>query len=162
MNDIHVKIAEVKIGSTGDLLKTCLGSCVGIAFVWKEKNLYGLAHCFLPEGEDVEHLISARYVKQGIISLMTLMKIKKEDVGQIDVYVAGGGNMMNQLLKSNRAQIGKHNADATAKWLTHFGFKIKKSDLAVDGGVKIHINCSTGEVDIIRLEENQFSILKAG
>lgn len=161
MNEIHVKIAEVKIGSLGDFLKTCLGSCVGILFVWKEKDLYGLAHCFLPEGEDSKNVISARYVNQGIVSLMTMMKIKKEDVNQIDVYVAGGGNMMNQLLKSNRAQIGKHNVDAMAKWLAHFGFKIKKSDLGADGGVKIHVDCSTGEVEFIRLEGNQFFMWKA-
>lgn len=161
MNDIHVKIAEVKIGSTGDLLKTCLGSCVGIVFIWKEKKLYGMAHCFLPEGNDSQNVISARYVNQGIISLMTMMKIKKEDADQIDVYVAGGGNMMNQLLKSNRAQIGKHNTDATAKWLAHFGFKVKKSDLGADGGVKIYVDCSTGEVEFIRLEESQLFTWKA-
>lgn len=155
VNDIHVKIAEVKTGSTGDCLKACLGSCMGIAFAWREKKLYGLAHCFLPEGDDNQHEISARYVKQGIISLMTLMKIKKEDVNQIDVYIAGGGNMMNQLLKSNRSQIGKHNANATAKWLAHFGFKIKKSDICLDGGIKIHVNCSTGDVEITRLEDLQ-------
>lgn len=161
MNDIHVKIAEVKIGSTGDCLKACLGSCVGIAFAWKEKNIYGMAHCFLPEGDDNRHEISARYVNQGIISLMTLMKIKKEDVSKIEVYIAGGGNMMNQLMRSNRAQIGRHNADSTAKWLAHYGFKIKKSDVGLDGGVKIHLNCTTGEVEITRLDDMQVSTWKA-
>ena len=36
-NDIHVNIAEVKIGKNGDILKATLGSCVGIAFLWKAK-----------------------------------------------------------------------------------------------------------------------------
>lgn len=162
MNEIHVKIAEVKIGTTGDYLKACLGSCMGIVFVWKEKNLYGMAHCFLPEGEDEQHEISARYVNQGIVSLMTLMKIKKENVEQIEVYIAGGGNMMNQLIKSNRGQIGKHNTSATEKWLTHFGFKVKKSDVGLDRGIKIYVDCTSGEVEFIRLEDLQDLILKAG
>jgi chemotaxis protein CheD len=161
MSDLNVKIAEVKIGTDGDILKATLGSCVGIAFIWKEKNLYGLAHCFLPETDEVSNEISARYVNQGIASLMTMMKIKKEDAASIDVYIAGGGNMMNQLMKSNRAQIGKHNADATAKWLAHHGFKVKRSDLGHDCGMKIQVNCSTGEVDFIRLEDLQDITAKA-
>lgn len=161
MSDQHVKIAEVKVGTTGDVLKACLGSCVGIAFVWKEKKLYGLAHCFLPEGDDNLHEISARYVNQGIVSLMKMMKIKKEDVPNIEVHIAGGGNMMNQLIKSKRGQIGKHNSDATAKWLAHYGFKVKKSDLGLDRGVKIYVDCTTGEVEFIRLEDVQYSTWKA-
>lgn len=161
MSDLNVKIAEVKIGTTGDVLKATLGSCVGIVFIWREKNLYGLAHCFLPETDEISNEISARYVNHGIISLMTLMKIKKEDTASIDVYIAGGGNMMNQLMKSNRAQIGKHNADSTAKWLAHHGFKIKRSDLGHDCGVKIYVDCTTGEVEFIRLEDLQDITWKA-
>lgn len=156
MTDHHVKIAEVKVGTTGDNLKTCLGSCVGIVFVWKEKKLYGLAHCFLPEGDDGPNEISARYVNQGIKSLMTLMHITKTDVASIEVYVAGGSNMMNQLIKSNKAQIGMHNANSTAKWLAHYGFKVRKSDLGADCGVKIHVNCTTGEVEFSHLENTVF------
>ena len=161
MNDLHVKIAEVKIGTTGDLLKACLGSCVGIAFIWKEKNLCGLAHCFLPEGFENSNEIGARYVNQGVESLMKLMKIKKEDVPNIEVYLAGGGNMMTQLIKSNRGQIGKHNSDSTAKWLAHYGFKVKKSDLGLDRGVKIYVNCTTWAVEFIRLEDHQYTTWKA-
>lgn len=161
MSDQHVKIAEVKIGSTGDVLKAVLGSCVGIAFVWKERNLCGLAHCFLPEGDDKIHEISARYVNQGIVSLMILMKIKKEDIPNIEVYITGGSNMMNQLIKNNRGQIGKHNSDSTAKWLAHHGFKVKRSDLGLDRGVKIYVDCTSGEVTFVRLEDSQYSSWKA-
>lgn len=161
MSDQHVKIAEVKVGSTGDVLKAVLGSCVGIAFVWKERNLCGLAHCFLPEGDDNLHEIGARYVNQGIASLMTLMKIRKEDIPNIEVYITGGGNMMNQLIKSNRGQIGKNNSDSTAKWLAYYGFKVKRSDLGLDRGVKIYVDCTSGEVSFVRLEDAQYSSWKA-
>ena len=161
MSDIHVKIAEVKLGTNGDVLKATLGSCVGIVFIWKEKNLYGLAHCFLPEGDISLYPIGARYVNQGISSLMSLMKIRKEDVSSIDVYIAGGGNMMNQIIKNKKVQVGRHNCDATAKWLASHGFKVKKSDLGHDCGVKIHVDCTTGEVEFIRLEDLQSVTWKA-
>ena len=161
MSDIHVKIAEVKIGTTGDVLKATLGSCVGIAFIWKEKKLYGLAHCFLPEGDTMIYPIGARYVNQGIVSLMNLMKIKKEDIPHIEVYIAGGGNMMNQIIKNKKVQVGRHNCDSTAKWLAFHGLKVKRSDLGHDCGVKIHVDCTTGEVDFIRLDDLQSFTLKA-
>ncbi len=155
MNEIHVKIAEVKTGSNGDLLKATLGSCVGIAFVWKERNICGLAHCFLPETETDQHLVGAKYVNQAILSLMKLMDIKKIDVRKIEVYIAGGGNMMNRLLKSNNSQVGKFNAEAAIKYLDYYGFRIKDSMIGSPSGSKILVNCDTGEVEFVVLEELQ-------
>jgi chemotaxis protein CheD len=160
MNDIHVKIAEVKIGTPGDMLRTCLGSCVGIVFVWKEKKIFGLAHCFLPEGNDQENPLGAKFVNQGIESLMSLMKIKKSDVAEIEVYMAGGANMMNRLIKTNKGQIGNHNIESATKYLDHHGFKIKKSDLGKDSGIKIIVDCTLGSVEFIRLEKTEFIIWK--
>lgn len=161
MNEIHVKIAEIKTGSKGDLLKATLGSCVGIAFVWKEKDLCGLAHCFLPETETEQHVIGAKYVNQAIISLMKIMGIKKADVEKIEVYLAGGGNMMNNLLKSNQSQVGKFNMEAAYKYLDYYGFKVKRSLLGSASGTKILLDCSTGEVEFCVLEELKKVMWKA-
>jgi chemotaxis protein CheD len=161
MSDVHVKIAEIKIGVPGDILRTCLGSCVGIVFVWKEKQLYGLAHCFLPEGQDQERAISAKYVDQAVVSLMTLMKIKKSDVENIEVYIAGGANMMNQLLKTKKAQVGKHNIEATYKNLGLYGFKIKQSNLGQETGIKIIVDCTSGSVEFVRLDPVEYVMWKA-
>lgn len=163
MSDVHVRIAEVKVGVPGDVLKTCLGSCVGIAFIWKEKNLCGLAHCFLPEGEDTTNPNGAKFVNQGIASLMTLMKIKKTDIENIEVYMAGGANMMNKLIKTNKGQIGKFNLDAAYKYLSEYGFKIKKSNVGHDSGIKMIIDCTNGTVEFARLDTINYDVIwKAG
>ena len=159
MNDIHVKIAEVKVGVPGDILRTVLGSCVGIVFIWEEMGICGLAHCFLPEGDDHEHPISARYVNQAIESLMTLMKIKKNDVEHIDVYVAGGANMMNKLLKTNKSQVGNENLKSAWKYLALHGFKVKKSNVGQGTGIKMIVDCSKSSVDFIRLENIDYNAL---
>lgn len=161
MSEIHVKIAEVKTGKSGDILKATLGSCVGICFVWKEKGLYGLAHCFLPETETDQHVIGAKYVNQAILSLMKLMDIRKEDIKKIDVYVAGGGNMMNKLMKSNNSQVGKFNADSAFKYLAYYGFKIKESSVGSNSGSKIIVDCTTGDVEFQILEQLEFIAWKA-
>lgn len=161
MSEIHVKIAEVKTGQSGDILKATLGSCVGIAFIWKDKNLCGLAHCFLPETETDQHIIGAKYVNQAILSLMKIMDIRKEDIKKIEVYVAGGGNMMNRLLKSNNSQVGKFNAEAAFKYLDYYGFRIKESSVGSSSGSKIIVDCTTWDVEFQILEDLQFYVWKA-
>ena len=47
--EYHVKIGELRRGRTGEVLKTTLGSCVGIAILWKARGRYALAHCLLAE-----------------------------------------------------------------------------------------------------------------
>lgn len=161
MNEVHVKIAEVKTGEEGTLLRSTLGSCVGIVFIWKEKKVCGMAHCFLPFGIEEGMDISAKYVNQGITSLMSMMNIKKQDIGEIEVYIAGGANMINQLIKNKITQIGKNNSESALKHLNDYGFKIKKSDLGQDTGIKIYVNCSTFEVDFVRLDPLNLSVWKA-
>ncbi len=162
MNEIHVKIAEVHIGKSGDLLRATLGSCVGIAFIWKEKDICGLAHCFLPETETESHLLGGKYVNQAILTLMKMMKIKKEDIKDIDVYVAGGGNMMNKLFKSNRSQVGQFNLESAHKHLADHGFKIKEEMIGSNTGSKIFVNCTSGEVEFAVLEEINYYAWKTG
>lgn len=162
MIETHVKIAEVKIGGEGIMLRSCLGSCVGVVFIWKEKKICGMAHCFLPATETEGNVLGAKYVNQGINSLINLMKIHQTDISEIEVYVAGGANMINQLVKNKNSQIGKNNAEAAEKYLAERGFKIKRSDLGKDTGIKIYVNCSSFEVEFIRLEPLNLSVWKAG
>lgn len=159
MNDIHVRIAEVKVGVSGDILRTVLGSCVGIVFIWNELEICGLAHCFLPEGDDLENPISARYVNQAIESLIKLMKIKKKDIEHVEVYVAGGANMMNKLLKTSKSQVGEDNIKAAWKYLALHGFKIKKSNVGQGTGIKMIVDCSKRSVEFIRLENIDYNAL---
>ncbi len=160
MTDIHVKIAEVHTGTEGQVLKAILGSCIGIAFIWKKKKLCGLAHCLLPETEQNQHILGAKHVNQAIISLMKIMEIKKSDVGEIEVYLAGAGNMMNQILKSKSSQVGKSNEEAARKYLAYYGFKVTEEKLGFNTGSKITVNCTDYTVTFDQLEELNVAGLK--
>lgn len=146
--DIHVKIGEVKVGREGDILRATLGSCVGIAFLWKEKNIFGLAHCLLPEAPGPLSTIGARFVSQAVPSLMVLLKIKPEDVRKIEVYIAGGGNMMTQLSKTNVTHIGLQNIAAAKKYLHLNGFKVRELEIGGDDGRQIYVDCTSGTVSV--------------
>ena len=148
MGDIYVKIGEVKLGRTGDVLKATLGSCIGIAFLWKEKKLYGLAHCLLPEGPDNSFQISAKYVNQAIKSLLALLHIKEESYGELEVHIAGGGNMMGDILKKEGSYIGAQNIEAVRKYLKKYKLKIKSEDLGGLKGRQMILDCSEERIQV--------------
>lgn len=149
-NEIHVKIGEVKVGKKGDLLKATLGSCVGIAFIWMEKEIFGLAHCLLPEAHEASTVISAKFVSQAVPSLMALLKVKDENKSEIKVFFAGGANMMPQLAKSNPDHVGAQNVAAARKYLEKNGFKFKELEVGGDVGRQIRVDCNTGEVTVVQ------------
>ena len=39
LKEINVHIGEIKVAKNGAILKTILGSCVGICFIWKKKGI---------------------------------------------------------------------------------------------------------------------------
>ena len=157
---VSVKIGEVKTGKSPDILNATLGSCVGIAFIWKEKGLYGLAHCLLPEAPTAEFKIGAKYVSHAVPSLLKMMNISQEDYSQIEVFVAGGGNMMAVLSQRNSQHIGFLNAEAATKHLNKLGLKIKHSDFGGEEWRKMVVNCATGDVEIVKIPQESFK--KAG
>ncbi|MGZ3789992.1 MAG: chemotaxis protein CheD [Bacteriovorax sp.] len=153
LNEIHVNIGEVKTGKHGDLLKATLGSCVGIAFVWKQKGLFGLAHCLLPESNGPSHAISAKYVSQAVPSLMALLKVRPENIKEIAVSIAGGGNMMSQLSRKNVDHVGTQNLAAARKYLEMYGFKYIEVDVGGDDGRQMFVDCTSGSVSVLRLQK---------
>lgn len=150
-HEIHVNISEVKIGRSNDILKATLGSCVGIGFLWKEKGLFGLAHCLLPESQGTSFMIGAKYVTQAIPSLMALMKIDICESRKIEVVLTGGGNMMAQLSCQNQNNIGIQNIVSARKNLKAQGFNIKREDVGGIEGRQIFIDCTTGDIEIFKL-----------
>lgn len=149
--DIHVKIGEVKICGPGNRLKATLGSCVGIAFIWKKEKLFGLAHCLLPSTDQAHSEIGARYVPQAITSLLRLMKLEKINYNEVEVVLAGGANMLAQLSASNLNQVGELNAAAARAILKALGFSILIEDLGGNLGRQIFIDCSEATVDIKKI-----------
>lgn len=154
MNEIYVKIGEVKVGHKGDILKATLGSCIGIAFIWKKKQIYGLAHCLLPETHENTFLIGAKFVNQAIKSLIALLKIKEESFPELEVHIAGGGNMMGDIVRKEGTHIGNLNIEAVRKYLKEYKLKIKSEDLGGLSGRQIILDCSKETIQVITLSKD--------
>lgn len=145
---IHVSIGEVKIGDGQDTLMAHLGSCVGIGLLWKEKKLFGLAHCLLPQGLFQVGKLGGRFVNQALPSLLAMMKIRDENRESIEVILVGGGNMTDTAPGRGGGTIGELNAIAAQLLLKQGGFKITHLDVGGDAGRKIFIHCADGSFEV--------------
>lgn len=147
----NVHIGEVCLGKPGSVLKATLGSCLGIGFVWKERNLYGLAHCLLPKSPKSSFEIGAQYVDQGVSSLIRLMKLNSDTVKEIDCFIAGGGNMTMPRDTPSERLVGDQNANNARLFLKEAGVRIVEDHTGGCNGVKIIIDCTGGAVEVERI-----------
>lgn len=137
----NIHIGQIRTGKNNDILKATLGSCVGIAFIWREKKIAALAHCLLPEAAKVSFTISARTVTEAIPSLIALLKIRPDDRKQIEAIVVGGGNMTGDKEQSSLL-IGQANVNAAIKLLSENHIKIAHQDTGGEEGRNITLNCA--------------------
>ncbi|MBX2882733.1 MAG: chemotaxis protein CheD [Granulosicoccus sp.] len=141
--EIHVNIGEIKIAKAPDMLKSLLGSCIGIGFVWRKKKIFGLAHCLLPIGSDANNSASARYISEAVPQLIKQMGIEKRDRKYIEVHIAGGASTLNQ-----NYNIGEKNIVAVREVLNEYGFTVKYEDLGGELSRQIVVDCNKYDVDI--------------
>lgn len=142
---IHVSIGEVKIGKGRDILRASLGSCVGIALLWPDRKIYGLAHCLLPEApQGAGNGIGGRFVTQAIPSLLALMKIREPDYSEIDAVIAGGGNMTAPIGAKTEELIGTLNTKIAETILRGLKIRIVHKEIGGETGRRVDVYCETG------------------
>ncbi len=139
---MNVHIGEVKIAKNGETLKAILGSCVGIGFIWKANQKCGLAHCLLPESPTPTFEIGGRFVDQAILSLLAMMRIKEENYSNVEVIIAGGGNMTNPGAKDSSVLVGANNFRIALQVSKTLGLKVVHSDGGGEEGRKVFIDSS--------------------
>lgn len=137
----QVAMGQLKIGSGSDRLQALLGSCVGIALLWKKQGRCALAHCLLPETAEMTEEFGARYVSQAVPSLLHLLGASSADYPDLEVVVAGGSTMLNGC--SSRLQIGQKNADAARRHLRKVGLAISYCRVGGKCGRTMLIDCAT-------------------
>lgn len=142
LKEISVRIGEIKIANAEENIKAILGSCVGIALIWKKNNTKALAHCLLPHAphdQVVHEHLSGKYVSTAIPKMLELLNISKQRLNEIEAHIAGGANMLGQVSRINRDQIGQQNIEAALHYLNTHGIAIKSSHIGGLQGRQIYI-----------------------
>jgi chemotaxis protein CheD len=154
--DVYVQPGESQLVSTPAILRTVLGSCVGVTFRAERLGIAALCHPMLPSyptngPSRPTTAAGRRYVDftiRDIACQFDRLGAKREEV---EVKLFGGGDVLlvNELNK--RPTVGRLNCERALRVLEDEGFSIVSSSLGGTSGIRIEFITKTGEVRLRRL-----------
>ncbi|MBV8156995.1 MAG: chemotaxis protein CheD [Dyella sp.] len=140
--DIQVRMCEVRVGQGGDVLHAILGSCVGIGLLWRQRGVFGLAHCLLPEAPQPTEGVGAKYVTTALPTLFSLMQLERSQHGEVEAVIAGGACMVQHATPPKHGLIGAQNARMAQQLLARTGIRVVHVDVGGESGRQLFIDCA--------------------
>lgn len=149
MNTINVGVADLVTSSSPDILKTILGSCIGIAIYSPKDRIGGLLHIMLPQLNNGD-MNKAKYANTGIPMLISTIEnkygIKRHT---LIAKIAGGANMFSFIKNTNTIfDIGNRNIAAVKYLLKDLGIPIVGEDVGANYGRRIEFYLESGKMVI--------------
>jgi len=156
LREVHVQPGESHLVREPMILRTVLGSCVGITFWAPRLGLAALCHPMLPRcpikpGTKVHLAIGRRYVDFAIGDLARQFDSFAVNRGEVQVKLFGGGDVLLVSNERSRPTVGRLNCKAAIEVLRDQGFNITASSLGGTSGLHIQFHTGTGEVLLRRL-----------
>ena len=151
IREIDVQPGESHLVSQPAILRTVLGSCVGVTFFVPRLGIGALCHPMLPTCP-VNRLpaitVSAgrRYVDFTIRDMARQLDSLGTVRAETQVKLFGGGDVLTVSNDSARPTVGKLNCEAAFKIIAEEGFNVSACRLGGISGVHIQFSTATGEV----------------
>lgn len=152
--EIYLQPGDWELVREPAILKTVLGSCVGITFRVPRLGIGVMCHPMLPHHAvrpRMQHNPSAigRYVDSIIPELARMLDELGARRSEVEVKLFGGADVLATQRKGDT--VGKMNADTAVRVLEQEGFRLAASHLGGRRGVFIEFHTGTGEVLLRRL-----------
>ena len=151
LQELYVQPGESHLIRKPAILRTLLGSCVGITFWVPRLGMGALCHPMLPSypakpHADLSRTAGRRYVDFAIRDLARQFDDLGARRNEVVVKLFGGGDVLLVANDSTRPTVGKLNCEVALKVLEDEDFQVAASSLGGNCGVNIHFNTRTGEV----------------
>ena len=156
--DLNLQPGELYLARGPSILRTILGSCVGVTFWSQRLGAGALCHGVLPRCPRVWPLGSQpsdghRYVDFSIRYLAQQFDALGASRNELVVKVFGGADVLYVAeTRRHRATVGALNSKAALDVLAEEGLTVFASDLGGIRGRRIHFHTGTGEVLLYRLK----------
>ena len=144
---INIGIAEMGVAGAPDILRTILGSCVGICLYDPERMIAGLAHIMLPSRNERNANVK-KYADTAIPQLVQDMERDGAQRGRIVAKIAGGSMMFKIAENSVMGEIGKNNIKKVREVLAEMGIRILAEDVGGDYGRTIDFYAEDGRLRV--------------
>jgi chemotaxis protein CheD len=156
-NEVYVLPGESHLVSEPTILRTVLGSCVGVTFRVPRLGIAALCHPMLPacprgSTEELNIAVARRYVDFTIRDLVRQFDSRGARREEIEVKLFGGGDVLVVVNPSAaRPTVGKLNRETAVRVLREEGLDVLASSLGGTCGLNIQFHTLTGEVLLKRL-----------
>jgi len=144
---ITVPIADYKVSQSPDILRTILGSCVGICLYDRENKIGGLAHIMLPENND-KSSNPKKYADSAIALMIDELLKKGANSEHLVAKIAGGASMFKMPENSFIGSIGINNVQKVREILNQYHISIISEDVFGDYGRTVDFFLETGKLKI--------------
>ena len=149
---LNLQPGELYLSRDPAILRTILGSCVGVTFWSARLGAGALCHGILPHcPTNVPASEGPRYVDYSIRYLAREFDRLGACRRDLEVKVFGGADVIALDNPTGRPTVGAQNCAAALAALAEEGFVVSASDLGGRTGRRIHFHTGTGRVLLHRL-----------
>ena len=144
---VNVGVAQVRMAKEPDVLRTILGSCVGICIYDRIKKIGGLAHVLLPL--DTAHGANPEKYADTAIPLL-VQRLLKEGAKKefLSAKIAGGASMFKFESNAALGQIGDRNVEISKKMLEKLQIPLLEEDTGGNTGRVIDFYMVDGRLKV--------------
>lgn len=159
IREIYVQPGESHLVSEPAVLRTVLGSCVGVTFLVPRLGVGALCHPMMPKCPSAQSAklsvhTGRRYVDFAIRDMARQLERLGATRAEAIVKLFGGNDVLTVNSDNAQPTIGRQNAEAALRVLAEEGFTVAASRLGGDHGVHISFETVHGEVLLRRLDSN--------
>lgn len=145
---IHVGIADIKTGKEQEVLRTTLGSCLGIVLYDPEKKIGGISHIMLARdstGKD-SRVHPMKYGETALPALVKMMSDAGSSPGAYTARIFGGASMFKGMNSSFLQNIGEANIEITREFLAKNKIPLILEDVGGHDGRTISLYMDDGRI----------------
>lgn len=136
---------------------TVLGSCVAVCLYDPRNQWGGLNHFMLPE--PTGQLVGGKIAEFAIKALLKDALIAKSNKADLKAEIYGGGKVITSF--NEMGDIGDRNIRKAQEILHSLSIPFKCVDIGDSVSRRIHMDISTGKVNVIRIERSQEEMARA-
>ena len=144
---INIGIADLAVSASPNILRTILGSCIGICIYDPHTKIGGMSHIMLPTGNKSPANFK-KYADTAIPFLIDEMVKLGSDKSRLIVKLAGGATMFKYTETSAVGDIGQNNINSVREVLSNLNIPILSEDVGGDRGRTIDFYLNSGELKI--------------
>ena len=145
-----VKIGEGHVAGAPWRIETVLGSCLGVALVWREGGVYGVAHVVLPRRHQADDTRYTRYGDTAVPYLLRRMGVPEAKWRDVRAILVGGSEMY----EGSHSHVGNDNYSAVRASLREHGIRVVGRDVGGRVPRRLVIDSANGTAESIHLNDD--------